>query len=341
MAKLKIKKYPLLVSLIVSCVIVITSLFILGFFGMNIGTSLAGGSQFEVRIDSNVNAEKYISDIKDVLSDKGLKADTTFVEDKANAEGQEQGYFTDRCIVIKIAKKGISTEKNAEVKKAISEKLEIAETQITNIEEVTSSIKSRNILFIGLAIGIVVACVFIFGLIRYDVFAGISFVLAFLHNIVLYLAILILSRVQLNLVSLTVLLFLTFAMSGLLIQIYEKNKENETLVASEKQTISERMIASEKQAVIPYLFVVGAILIFALLMFIVPVSAVVFTAINILIALVVTAYTGLIVGPALYVALLEMREMNRKAILSRNETVNKEIKKKVRKANKAKATSKK
>ena len=85
MAKINMKKYPFLISLIVSCVIIVTSLFIMGFFGMNIGTSLAGGSQFEVRIDSDANAEKYISDIKSVLSDNGITADTTFVEDKAKS----------------------------------------------------------------------------------------------------------------------------------------------------------------------------------------------------------------------------------------------------------------
>ncbi len=335
MAKMKMKKYPLLISLIISCVIVVTSLFILGFFGMNIGTSLAGGSQFEVRIDSDVDAEKYIADIKTVLSNKGITADTTFVEDKANAEGQPDGSYTDRCIVIKIAKKGISDEKNAEVKKAIAEKLKISESQITDIEEITTSIKSKNILFIGLAIGIVVVCLFVFGIIRYNVFAGISFILAFLHNIILYLSILILSRVQLNLVSLTAVLLLTLAMSGLLIQIYEKDREIEKLVAGEKQTISERLLSSEKQASIPYAFVAGALLIFAVLLFIVPVVSVRFTAINILIALAVTAYTGLIIGPGVYASLLEMREMNRKAVLSRNDAVNKEIKKKIKKAEKS------
>ena len=73
---------------------------------------------------------------------------------------------------------------------------------------------------------------------------------------------------------------------------------------------------------------------FAALLFIVPVASVRFTAINILIALVVTIYTSLIIGPGVYASLLEMREMNRKAILSRNDTVNKEIKKKVKRASK-------
>ncbi len=339
MASKKIKKYPLLISLIVSCVIVITSLFILGFFGMNIGTSLAGGSQFEVRIDSTVDAEKYIADIKTVLAEKGLKADTTFVEDKPVA-GLVDGEYTDRCIVVKIAKKGISNEKKAEVKNALAEKLDVDVSQITDIEEITSSIKSKNILFIGLAIGIVAICLFVLGLIRYDVFAGISFILSFLHNIILYLSILILTRVQLNLVSLTVVLVLTLAMSGLLIQIYEKNKELETLKLDEKQTIAERLITSEKQASVPYAFVGGAILVLAILLFIVPVSSVRLTAINIIIALVVTIYTSLIVGPGVYASLLEMREMNRKAILSRNETVNKELKKKVKRATASKTAKK-
>ena len=62
------KKYPLLISIIVSCVLVVASLFILGFFGMNLGTSLTGGSQFEITLSNDADTKEYTEKVKEVVS---------------------------------------------------------------------------------------------------------------------------------------------------------------------------------------------------------------------------------------------------------------------------------
>jgi preprotein translocase subunit SecF len=186
-------------------------------------------------------------------------------------------------------------------------------------------------LFIGLGVGIVAICLFVFDWLRYNIFAGLSFLLAYLHNIILYISILIITRVQISLVSLSVGLILTLIMGAVLISIYEKNREKVKLHLSDKLSVSERMIESEKQAVLPYGFIFIGMLVFAALMFFIPVSSVRLSAVNIIIALVVTAYTSLIIGPGSYAALLEIRDLSQKAVLSRNHTINKEIKKKIKK----------
>ncbi len=334
----KTRKYPLLVSMIISCVLVITSLFIFGFFGMNFGPTLGGGSQFEITMPADASSKDYVSKVKEAVSSNGYTVDSCYVEDKYIA-GENETEYTQRCLVVKIAKTNISDDAEAKIINAVSEKLGINVASVSSIDNITSVIKAKNILFLGLAIGIVAICLFVMGWIRYDLFAGISFILAFLHNIIVYLSILILSRVQLNLTSLAIMLVLTLVMSGVLIHIYERNREESLLHTGDKVSATERMISCETQVIKPYAFVAAAVLIFAALLFIVPVTSVRFTAINIIISLIVTSYTSLIVGPGVYSALLEVRDYRHMAVMSRNDEINKEIKKKVRKSTVKKQTT--
>lgn len=333
--KLKMKKYPLLISAIVSCVIIIASLFILGFFGLKVGTSLGGGSQFEINVVEGESTEKYVEKVKDVLSDNGLTFDSATVEDKYVATDVE-GEYTKQVLIIKVSQSEVKDSVETKVINQISSKLDIDSSYISNIDDITSSTTNKNVLKLGLAIGIIAIALFVFAWIRYDLFAGLSFIVAFLHNIILYLSLIILTRLELNLISLTIMFVITLVMSLVLINIYEKYRRESRLHISDKLTISERMIACEKQAIKPFVIVAVAILISIVFMLFVPATVVKFTALNILIALVVTIYTTLIVGPASYVALLDVRDVRTKAVLSRNDTVNKVIKKKIKSSQKTK-----
>ena len=337
------KKYPLLISAIVSCVLVVVSLFILGFFGMKLGTSLGGGSQFEVVISNDANTKEYVKDIKAAVADHGYRVDSSFVEEKFKA-GESQFEYTERCLVIKIADKDICDAKETEIRNAVAEKLGIDVDNVSSIDVITSVIKGKDVLFLGIALGIIVACLFVYAWIRYNLFAGLSFILANLHNVILFLSLMILSRVQVNMISLVAIVVLTLIMSAVLIVVYEKYRELANLKTEEKMTISQRMATSEKTTLKPYAIIAGIVLVFALLMLFVPVSMVRFAALGIIFALIVTAYTTLIIGPGSYAALLELKNDYLMAVLSRNDTVNKEIKKKIKNAKKveeAKAEAKK
>ena len=329
--KTKTKKYPLLISLIISCVIVITAIVILAIFGMRMDTSLGSGSQFEITMSNDASSTNYVNTVKDVAGDYGLSVDTTFVEDKYVA-GEDNTDLTTRCLVVKLSNTNISDETKTNFTRDLVSALGTSESNISSIYEITGSVRSNDILFLGLAVGIVAVCLFVFAWIRYNIFAGLSFLLAYLHNIILYLSILILTRVQLSLVALSIGLILTLVMGAVLVAIYEKYREKIKLHLEDKQTVSERMIQSEKETVKPFAFIFGAILVFIIIMFFSPVANVKLASINILIALVVTLYTSLLIGPASYSALLEIRDMNAKAVLSRNHEVNKEIKKKIEKS---------
>lgn len=334
------KKYPLLISVIVSCLLIVASVFILGFFGLKLGVALGGGTRFEVQLESADKVKQCQSTVKDVLKKHHLLVDSSFVEDKYELGDGEKTDYTRKMLVVQINKTGISDEEKAQIKSELIEALKVSPSYVSDISDIPNSVSAKHVLFIPLGIGIVAICFFIFGWIRYGILAGISFIIAFLHNIILYLSLLILTRVQLTLLSLSIAIILTLVMSVVLVFIYEKYREQSKLQNADKISVSERMINSEKETTKPFLIILGAAILVCVGLLFIPANVVRFSALSSILAILVTLYTTLIVGPASCTAMLEIRDMNRRAILSRNENVNKAIKKKVKK-NQAVKTNKK
>ncbi len=332
--KKSFKKYPLLVSLIISCVLVVASIFVVAFCGLKLNPSLGGGSQFEISISDNANTKTYVQTIKNVLRDNNITYDSFTVEDKSKA-GENAGEQSQRYIVVNILATNVSDETEQKVRTDISQKLKVSIDDISGIDNIISSIKSKDIILFGLGIGIIAICLFVFGLIRYDIFAGLSFFISILHNLILFLSVMILARIPLGLVSIASIAILSLIMSAVLVSIFEKNKLESELHLAEKETPSERLIKSEASAIKPYLFVLLAVVVFSLILFFVPLNNVLFSSLSVLISLAVSVYTTLLIGPGVYGTFLDIKKVRFDATLSRNENVNKVIKKKVSKAKKA------
>ena len=328
------KKYPLLLSLIISCVIVVASIFVLAFCGMRLSPSLGGGSQIEIAIEDTTDAKTSIQSIKKALSENNIQYDSFSVEDNTLA-GEEPTTMSQRKIVVNLQAANVSDELELKVRTLIAEEVGVSLERVSEIDNIISSIKSKDILLFGLGIGIIAVCMFIFGFVRYDVFAGISFLLAIIHNLIIYLSLIILTRIPLGLVSLASISILTLVMLAVMVSIFEKNKLENELHLSEKETPSSRLMRVELNAIKPYIFVILAVSIFAVLMFLVPVANVLFSAISLVIALVISCYTTLVVAPGVYGSLLDLRKTAFEATLSRNDTVNKVIKKKIAKSKKS------
>ena len=107
--KKNLKKYPLLVSLIISCVLVVASIFVVAFCGLKLNPSLGGGSQFELSISDSANAKNYVQSIKTVLRENNISYDSFTVEDKAKA-GETAGSQSQRYIVVNILATNVSDE---------------------------------------------------------------------------------------------------------------------------------------------------------------------------------------------------------------------------------------
>ena len=326
--KTKMKKYPILISTIVSCLIIVVSLFILGFFGIKFGVSLGGGEQIEVVMEDEVTKDSYLSKINTVLDKHNYSVDTSFVEDKYTA-GDKNTEFTRKKLIVQVASEFTEEEANT-IQSEIASTLGV-EADSVLVGKIVSSVVSKSALRIGIAFAIIALCFFVFSLVRYDIFAGLSFVIAYLHNIIVYFSLVIITRVQFTIDSLCVIVLLTLVMSAVLIAIYERFRVVTNSQEFDKTPLQEQMLLSEKGTVAPFVGVCVAILILVVGLLIVPSIRFKFIALNCFLALIVTAYTSLVIGPSAYVATLEIREMNIRAIMSRNDTVNKAIKKKVKK----------
>ena len=215
----KLKKYPILISTIVSCCIIVISLFILGFCGIKFGVSLGGGEQIEVVMKDDVTKDSYISSINTVLDKYGYSIDTTFVEDKYTA-GTENGEFTRKKLIVQVASE-FSEEEATEIQNEIASTLGV-EADSVLVGKIVSSVASKSALKIGIAFAIIAVCLFVFALLRYDVFAGLSFIIAYLHNIIVYFSLVIITRVQFTIDSLCIIILLTLVMTAVLIAIYER-----------------------------------------------------------------------------------------------------------------------
>ena len=327
------KKYPLLVSLIISCAIVVASIFVLAFCGMRLSPSLGGGSQMEIAIADDVEVKTTIQNLKKELAENNIQYDSFAVEDNSLA-GEEPTTLSQRKIIIKLQETNVSDETELKIRSVIAEKLGISLEKVSGINNIISSIKSQDILLFGLGIGIIAICMFIFGYVRYDVFAGLAFLLAIIHNLIVYLSLIILTRMPLGLVSLAGISILTLVMLAALVSVFEKNRIENELHLAEKETPSSRLIRVEFAALKPYIFVLCGVVVFSALMFLVPVASVMFSAISVLLALVVSGYTTMLVAPGVYGSLLDLRKAAFEATLSRNDTVNKVIKKKIARAKK-------
>lgn len=333
MKKLTIKKYPLLISLIVSCVIVVGSIFVLAFCGLRLSPSLGGGSQFEVIISDKANEKSCVQRIKDTLKDEKIQYASFTIEDNVDA-GETATEFSQRRIIVKIFASDVSDEKELKIREAVSESTGVSVDKISSIENIISSIKSTDILLLGLGIGIIAICIFLFGMFRYNVFAGLAFLLAILHNLILFLSLVILTRLPLGLVSIAAIVVLSLVMLAVMVNIFEKYKIESEMHLAEKETPTSRLLKVEGKAVKPYIFVVGAVLIFSLLLLLVPVMDVTYSLVSIQLALIVTCYSTLLIGPGVFASFMDISHASANARLSRNDTINKEIKKKIAKSKK-------
>lgn len=337
--KQKVKKYPLLICLIVSVAIIVASLFVIGFAGLKFDTTLVGGSQVEVVLPDDADSQDYANSARVICKQTGLSLYSVIVEDKFTA-GDENGEYTKRVMILTFAERDVEEEKQTQYREALAEKLGFENADdISEFKVVTNMVESKNIWFVALSIGIVVVCAFVFAWIRYDIFAAISLLVSYLHMVIMFFAISSLTRVPIGLTSLAIMVVLMFITSAVLIHMFEEYRKSARLHIDDKQTITAKLIAAQKNSFIPYLGIASVVVIVSLLLMLSPSFMVRLTAISCVLALIVCAYTAMLITPGLYAYLLDLGKTSEANRLSRNDTKNKAIKKKI--ATSAKAVSEK
>ncbi len=336
MKKFNLKKYPLLICLIVSAVIIVGSLFVIGFAGLKFDTTIVGGSQVEIVLPNGADAQDYSNSARVVCKHHSLSLYHTAIEDKFVA-GETNGEYTTRVLVLTFADKNVSEETQKAYRDELAAKLGFENAnQISNFKAVTNMVEGRNMWLVILAIGIIVVCLFVFALIRYDLMAALSLLLAYIHSVMLFFALCGLTRVPLGLTSLASMVVLNIIMSAAIIAIFEDYRKLARLHIESKDTTAQKLMQAQKSSLMPYGIIAAIAMLAALLLLISPSFMVRLAAIAIIYVLIACAYTATLVTPGIYAYLTDMTKARVEAKLSRNETKNKVLKKKVAKNTKKK-----
>ncbi len=334
--KRQFKKYPLLISLIVSAVIIVASLFVIGFKGLNFDTTFVGGSQIEIVLADDADAQDISNAARIVAQHQKVSLMNTVVEDKFTA-GADNGSYTKRVLILTFLDKDVSEETQLAYREELAEKIGLENADsISEFQTVTNIIEAKNIWFIVLAVGIIIACIFVFAWIRYDLLAGVAFLISYLHSIMLFFALSGLTRAPIGLTSLGIMILLNFIMSAAIISIFEDYRKVARLHIESKDSTSVSLFNAQKSSLLPYAIIAGVAVLAALLLLLSPAFIVRLASLSIMLALICCIYTTLLIAPAVYANLVDIRKTRHSARVSRNDTKNKVIKKKIASASKEK-----
>lgn len=308
-----LKKYPLKIFSAISLAIICIAIVVVSIFGIKSSIELGGGSQIEIQIsytnesgdivDGKDQALDYVKTVKKTLKDYRCSVDSYFVEDK----------LADTYLVIRIAKTNI---KNADqLRQDLSTDLNISIERVSNVDILSSYFSGDTLLYIGLSILIILALSFFLGWIRYNLLSGVALSFALLHNIILSLALLIITRVQFSMVSLVAMLLMSTLMQFAICMILERNKENLKSKVYQSKSVAENLMISTKQNKALLIFPAVLALVSVILLFI-PVRQIQLSSVSLLLLLVSATYTVLCLAPALITYLIEIKEMRNKQKLS-------------------------
>ena len=309
-------KYPLKLFAIISLALVVLTTVIVCIFGVNTSIEIGGGSQIEITLSTKSgetvnsgreNVEQYVETIEDILKDHGSAIDSYIVEDK----------YVDTYLIVRSTDNEI--EGASTIPSEIATKLGIDLSRVSTVQKLSSYFTDNQMLYIGLAVLTVIVIAFFLGWIRYSINGGVTLAFSILHNLILSLAIIFVTRVQFSTVSLIGTLIFTLLSAIVTTLILERKRENSKSKQYAELSESAKMFEATKQN--KHLLWIAAVL-FALMivMLCIPIRYIALAGVSLIICLVVCAYTAICVTPALNVYLSETFIAKEKQRLSKNVT---------------------
>ena len=299
-------KIPFFAVLIVTFAILIAGIVVTAFCGINLGFKEAGGTQ--IRIDlSSANQVQAKNAAEKVLSDNKITIDSIIVEDKG----------TTSYLTINIADKTI--EKLDAVKSEIASNLAIDAESVTSVV-VKSTIKNEVYLTIGLVIVGLIVALFVFGLIRHKLAGGLTLGFGFLVQIMLPLALVFCTRLQLTLAGIVTILvsaFLQTLFAVIMLEKYRAQTKGKSLDDGDEANIMGESVKSTLEVLI---FTIAALLIPTIIMLFMGTMQIIMLALVVLITLLSLAFTTLLIVPKTNVSLSEISRLRLEAHLSKNNS---------------------
>ncbi len=228
---MKKSKLLLPVVLIVSLAIIISAVIVSLTAGINIGIDFVGGKQIEILLPTGSSTENYKNAVSEVLSEYDLSIDTSYTEDK----------FTESYYVVKINTREISNENALEIQEKIADKLSLPLESVSEVTTISGSVTQKTVLGVGFAILGLLVALFVAGWIRHGAIEGLTIIFGTLHTMIMSFAVLLVTRLQLTVSTVSAMFVLSVVFAGLYAAILERaretlNAKTNSLTANEAYT---------------------------------------------------------------------------------------------------------
>lgn len=312
---MKKTKILLPIYLILSLIIIISTVVVSLTAGINLGIDFVGGKQIEVQVPEGTNASSYENKIEDVLNEFDLSINTSFEEDK----------YTDTYFIVKINTQEMTAEEKTAIREAIIQKLELPAEYVSEVFDISGSATQKTVISVAFAILGILVVMFIAGWIRYGIMNGLSILFAGLHNLILSLAVILLTRVELT-ISSCVAVFVASIMS-MFIFCYIQEKAREGMLSRQNKELSNREIfmGAIKSSLVVICIISAMLFIFSISSLFIAANFIKLFGVALLECIIVALYSVLI-STELASYLSDVQSIRDKQKLSKNVTTKKKTK---------------
>lgn len=301
------KKILLPIYLAVSLILIITAVVMSLTLGVNLGIDFNGGKQVEIKLEENTNTDNYDKAINEVLKNYGLSIDSTLTQDK----------YTDTYYVFKINTNEISNENATKIRTDIATKLNISEENVSEIISISGNVTVKTLVTISIAAGCVFILFFFISWIRYGIMNGLTTLFVSLHSMILSFALILITRLQINIPTVIAVLVSTLFTLAILAIILENVRENKVKHTNEL-TYKEMFAIANKKSIPSMVIFTSAIVIFAIASLFNPAIYIKLFALALIECVVVSIYSANFVGYELGAILSTVSAEKVKQKLSKN-----------------------
>lgn len=305
---MKKNKLLLPIYLCLSLVIIIAAVVVSLTVGVNLGVDFNGGKQIEIKLEDNANTNNYESQINDVLKEYGYKIDSSIIQDK----------YSDSYYVIKINETEISNEKAAEIREKIANKLEISNENVGDVMSISGNVTQSTIITISIAVACVLIVFMIVGWARYGIMEGLSLMFVGLHNMIISLAALLVTTLQLNVPTIVALLVCTVSALVIYTLILENVYESKKLSQNKDLSDNELFGSANKKSLNNVVIVMIALALIAIASLFSGMYYIKLFALSLVVCMIISVYSTNLVGVVLGATLAHVKTTAEKEHLSKN-----------------------
>ncbi len=287
-------------------VIFLVGLIMMCFMGFNLGLDFTGGNVMSISFRDEVTTNQYKEKeniVKDVFASHNVKKCTL----------QKAGDSSTPTITIKYQDiNGVDMEELAEtIKQDLVTKLDFSNDQVTNSGRIGASASTKLLTNALLSVGLATLVILIYIAFRFELYSGISAIVALLHDVIIVCACTVIFRIQVNSSFIAAIITIVGYSINNTIVIFDRIRENIRKENYSKSTNAQLVDVSVKDTLSRSLLTATTTLVAVVALAFIGVADIREFVIPIIFGLIAGTYSSMFLSPSLW-ALMYNRSKDRR-----------------------------